>query len=137
MNRSGIILLTILTFAAVYAIYPQSSINEVDPSDLLNKVLEHNSLIVERERITALLKKNYTPQIEGQDTISGRPAYMLRLKPDVKHRPWKQLWVDEKTYAILAIRDWTAQNRIKRSIIVRADLQSTPTRTNQSSIPAE
>lgn len=65
---------------------------------------------------TALIEKNYTPLIEGEDTIAGRETWVLRMKPKVKNRPWKQIWVDKKTYATLASRDWTGRNAIKASL---------------------
>lgn len=66
--------------------------------------------------IARLVRRNYTPLVEGEDDVAGRPAWVLRLKPQIKNRPWKQLWVDKRSHAILASRDWTCANRIKRSM---------------------
>ncbi len=63
-----------------------------------------------------LVRKNYTPLIEGEDTIAGRKTWVLRLKPHIKHRPWKQLWIDCKTGVVLAMRDWDSRNRIKSTM---------------------
>jgi hypothetical protein len=63
-----------------------------------------------------LVLKNYTPLVEGEETIAGRDAWLLRLKPKVKYRPWRQLWIDKKSYSILAIRDWSHRNEIRRSV---------------------
>jgi negative regulator of sigma E activity len=70
----------------------------------------------EDRRLERLILRNYVPLIEGRDRIAGRDTWVLRLKPRVKHRPWKQLWVDKKTCAIMASRDWSAANSLKRSM---------------------
>lgn len=63
-----------------------------------------------------LILQNYIPLVEGQDRIAGRSVWIMRLKPKLKHMPWKQIWIDKKTYIVLASRDWTAYNVIKRSM---------------------
>ncbi len=68
-----------------------------------------------RDRIS-LIEKNYSPCIEGEDSIAHREAWVLRLKPREKHRPWKQIWVDRKTSAVLASRDWSHRNTVKASM---------------------
>ncbi len=72
--------------------------------------------LTKRSIIWGLVKRNYTPLIEGEDTIAGRPVWVLRLKPSMKRRPWRQMWVDKETGVILASRDWTSENRIKASM---------------------
>lgn len=64
----------------------------------------------------SLIKSNYIPLVESEDKIAGRDTWVLRLKPKIKHRPWKQLWVDKKTYFVLASRDWSARDVQKRSM---------------------
>jgi negative regulator of sigma E activity len=61
--------------------------------------------------------RNYTPLIEGEDTVAGRKAWVLRLRPRDKYRPWKQLWVDKNSYIILASRDWSSRDSIKSTTI--------------------
>ncbi|MHB9038123.1 MAG: sigma-E factor regulatory protein RseB domain-containing protein [Armatimonadota bacterium] len=68
------------------------------------------------DSLNALILRNHIPLVEGHDRIAGRDTWVLRLKPKAKHRPWKQLWVDKKTFVILASRDWTAGNTLKRSM---------------------
>lgn len=68
------------------------------------------------QQAVELVRRNYTPLIEGEDTIAGRRTWVLRLKPHTKHRPWKQLWVDCKTGAVMAMRDWDSRNRIKSTM---------------------
>jgi negative regulator of sigma E activity len=52
--------------------------------------------------------------VTGEDTIAGRKAWVLALRPRIKKRPFRQLWVDKKSFAILAVRDWSSANRLKR-----------------------
>ncbi len=56
------------------------------------------------------------PLVEGEDTIAGRKAWTLRLKPKRKRLPWKQLWIDKETFVVLASRDWSSANKIKRTM---------------------
>lgn len=63
-----------------------------------------------------LILKNYMPLVEGRDRIVGRDCWVVRLKPKAKQMSWKQIWVDKKTSIVLASRDWTAYNSIKRSM---------------------
>lgn len=71
-----------------------------------------------RPQMARLVASNYTPLIEGRDRVDGRSAWVLRLKPQSKHRPWKQLWVDCLTGDVLAMRSWDSSNRLKASIRV-------------------
>ena len=67
-------------------------------------------------KLSYLIKRNYEPLVEGEDIIAGREAWTLRLKPKEKNHPWKQLWVDKKNYHVLASRDWSGRNNLKRSM---------------------
>lgn len=60
-----------------------------------------------------LIRRNYTPLVEGMDTINGKKVWALRLKPYRKHTPWRQLWIDTTTYTVLAQRDWSSQNTVR------------------------
>lgn len=72
------------------------------------------------------VRANYVPLVEGEDVIAGREVWTLRLMPDRdkhhwrKHAPWKQLWVDKETFVVLASREWTSTNKIKRSMVTEA-----------------
>lgn len=68
------------------------------------------------DRSLALVRKNYTPLIEGEDTVADRSVWTLRLKPKNKSFPWKQLWIDKKTFVVLASRDWNSENKIKNTM---------------------
>ena len=67
-------------------------------------------------KLSYLIKRNYEPLVEGEDVIAERKAWTLRLKPKEKNHPWKQLWVDKKNYHVLASRDWSGRNNLKRSM---------------------
>lgn len=107
---------------------PESVVN---PSRLLDRAIQANvtkaapnedgsvllSSLGARERL-ALLRSNYIPLVEGSDSIRGRPAWVLRLKPKMKPRPWRQLWVDKRDFTVLAMREWSHRNEIRRSLII-------------------
>ena len=62
-----------------------------------------------------MVKANYRLLLSGEDQIAGRDVYTLSLMPKQRNFPWKQLWVDKKTFYVVASRDWSSQNKIKRS----------------------
>ncbi|OFX14828.1 MAG: hypothetical protein A2Z18_01955 [Armatimonadetes bacterium RBG_16_58_9] len=64
-----------------------------------------------------MLKANYTPLVEGEDTIAGRQVWTMRLKPKRKNFAWKQLWIDKQTYVVLASKDWSFQNEMIRTMV--------------------
>ena len=84
----------------------------VDPELVLNRAMCKCKVC---PTCAALLQRNYTPLVEGRDVIDGRTAWVLRLKPHRKKTPWRQLWVDVDTYAVLAQRDWSSRNEMKRT----------------------
>lgn len=63
-----------------------------------------------------LIRRNYSPLVEGRDTIAGREVWTLRLKPHAKRFPWKQLWVDKRTHVVLAQREWDGRNKLKATV---------------------
>jgi hypothetical protein len=75
---------------------------------------------VDQSARSRLVRQNYTPLVEGEERIAGRDAWVLRLKPAPKRRPWRQVWVDKKLHSILAVRDWSSRNEIRRSARLRA-----------------
>ena len=85
----------------------------IDPDLLLGQVLQVRG--VARSHLGALVVRNYVPLVEGEDVVSNRQTWVLRLKPRVKKRPWMQLWIDKKTFVALASRCWDWRNRLTRS----------------------
>lgn len=57
----------------------------------------------------------FTLLIEGKDTMAGHNAWALRLKPHAKRLPWSQYWIDEKTKAVVAFREWDGHDNMVRS----------------------
>lgn len=135
--RKWVWLLASVVFALGLLFAPQPpSARRVNPDQLLSIVLNgYRPMVrdIRRDgRIAAeyspesrnrLILQNYTPLVEGEETVAGRDAWLLRLKPKVKYRPWRQLWIDKKSYSILAVRDWSHRNEIRRS----ARLEKSPT----------
>ncbi len=62
------------------------------------------------------LSRKFTPVIDSEDVIAGRRAWVLRLKPNVKHGPWMQMWIDKKSHVVLATRFWTGRNTVEASM---------------------
>jgi hypothetical protein len=89
------------------------SARQVNPRQLLADVLRGYQ---GDEKTKKLVLRNYTPLVEGEERMAGRDAWLLRLKPRVKHRPWRQVWIDKKLLSILAVRDWSHENRIRRLV---------------------
>jgi len=56
------------------------------------------------EREKELLLKNYLLSVSGPDTVAGRNAWILLLKPILAGKPHQQLWFDAETQVILAIK---------------------------------
>lgn len=77
---------------------------------------EADGAILTRRQAIDLIRQNYSPLVEGRDTIAGREVWTLRLKPHVRCFPWKQLWVDKRTHVVLAQREWDRLNRLKASV---------------------
>jgi len=65
------------------------------------------------ERIALIEKSNYLI-IDGEDRFAGREVWELRTKPKRYYDPWKQLWVDKQTGAIMAARDWASNSKLRR-----------------------
>lgn len=138
MGKLKWVIVAVAIVCVGFAICPTTpSKRQVDPRGLLEMVLEHGQSVnyravqvrtsllsgkkvtstvrVCRTDVAWLIKRNCTPLVEGEDKIADRDTWVLRLKPKNKYAPWKQLWVDKKTFVILAYRDWS-NKKIKRSM---------------------
>lgn len=85
---------------------------------LLNRVL-HPLLQSEQESAdsavrsqTALTEENYNFELAGNDTVNGRPCYVLRVKPkrDNKFLYDGRVWVDAQDFAVARIEARPAKN---------------------------
>lgn len=134
--------LAVITVAALLLgllFSPRKPVSErMDPDELLRSILQsyqiksngplapgfHETFWLDKASRDRLVLRNYTPLVEGQERIAGREAWVLRLKPRVKYRPWRQVWVDKELTSILAVRDWSSDDRRRRT--VKLDRVSAP-----------
>ena len=72
------------------------------------------------------LAEHYTPITEGKDSVDGVDCISVRLKPNLKLRPWIQLWIDPLTGNIRSSREWSAENNPKSVGIRVKDTQPGP-----------
>ncbi len=72
------------------------------------------------------LAEHYTPITEGKDSIDGVDCISVRLKPNLKLRPWIQFWIDPLTGNIRSTREWSAENKLKPIGIRVKDTQPYP-----------
>lgn len=67
-----------------------------------------------RQQRPALLLRNYSPSLHGQDYVGGRLCHIIELTPK-KRGPFKRLWIDKSTYIALRIEDLDAMGRLTSS----------------------
>jgi len=87
--------------------------HEADPDAVFRRACDTMSISPSE---AARILNGHTLLIEGRDSIAGRPCWVLRMKPDVKGRPWKQLWIDTASNQVLAMRRWTGCNELASSL---------------------
>ena len=59
-----------------------------------------------------LLLNNYAATVAGRDSVAGRPAVVLTVRPRAGRRPWLRLWLDEATALILRSEHYHADGRL-------------------------
>jgi len=59
-----------------------------------------------------LLRVNYRAELQGRETVAGRPAAAVALVPRAVGNPWRKLWVDEATALILQNEGYDATGRL-------------------------
>ncbi|MFN3650448.1 MAG: sigma-E factor regulatory protein RseB domain-containing protein [Armatimonadota bacterium] len=67
-----------------------------------------------REQQMRLLT-NYEATKAGEERVAGRPAVVVELRPHSESSRWKRVWVDPKTWVILASEDYGAADQVLRS----------------------
>lgn len=79
---------------------------------VLKKLLEAEQEGAQDPGKTALTPENYDFTLVGQDTVEGRPCYVLEVAPkqDSKLLYRGKIWVDEKDYAVVQIEAEPAKN---------------------------
>lgn len=66
-----------------------------------------------------LLKANYTPVYEGQDSVAGRPVDILSIRPNYQGRPQMTLWMDKETHLILRQRKISPDDELCSDMVVK------------------
>lgn len=81
---------------------------DVSPNRLIARALRSNAHgpSAPIDQIRRELDEGCTPILEGSDTLSGRDAWPIRLKPPDRRYPWLEVWVDKKSSKILAWKEW-------------------------------
>jgi outer membrane lipoprotein-sorting protein len=80
--------------------------------EIFDKSRHHHGRTAEEE---ALVLRNYQPQLEGVETIAGRPTYRILLAPRHPGDAWERVWIDRDTYLRLGDEDYDGDNRLLRS----------------------
>ncbi len=129
MRRAWVWILCAISAAVVPLYMRAAAMNTPNPEMLLARVLRDQPGrgfdYISQDGLCALVQSNYTPLVEGVDVIAGREVWTLRLKPHDKYRPWKQIWIDKQTYAVLAQRNWSSYNRLKSATKTKASFLPT------------
>jgi hypothetical protein len=101
----AIVVIAVLWAGAL--LYPRPPA-DVSPKQVIAEALRANtenpSTAV--DRIRRELREGCTPILEGSDTLSGRTAWPIRLKPPHRRYPWLEVWVDKESSKILAWKEW-------------------------------
>lgn len=97
----------VIILVAGALLYPRPPA-DVSPKRVIDEVLHANvqSRSAPVDRIRRDLREGCAPILEGSDTLSGREAWPIRLKPPHRRYPWLEVWVDKKTSTILAWKEW-------------------------------
>ena len=82
---------------------------DVSPSRVIAEALAANTQAPVGQ-VQRAMNEGCTPILEGSDTLSGREAWPIRLKPPHRRYPWLEVWVDKKTSTILAYKEWGIRN---------------------------
>lgn len=93
-------------------------VSEQGSKFLLNHVLrralesEQEAASPENQRQTALNEENYVFELAGNDTVNGRPCYLLQVKPrhGNKFQYAGRIWVDASEFAVLRVEAKPAKN---------------------------
>ncbi|MCX6027661.1 MAG: hypothetical protein NTY23_15680, partial [Chloroflexi bacterium] len=107
--------ITIITAAALLVagivLCPRPPAN-VDPGRVLAEALRANQPIASApiDDIRRELREHCTPILEGSDAIAGHDAWAIRLKPPHRKYPWLEVWIDKRTSAVIAWKEWGRRN---------------------------
>lgn len=119
--RAGRIGPRVMTRVAVIALIVGAVLYPRPPSDVSPRMVLAQALKANTESASAPinhvrqdLREGCTPVLEGSDVVSGRDVWAVRLKialpkhptKNPKRYPWLEVWVNKKTSAIVAWKEW-------------------------------
>ncbi len=131
MSTRILVTFAALILAAVLVCPKPRGATEVDPVECFRRCFDQASCAEAGEalgreatserrdrlhRMRGLVERNYSFSVSGEDTVAGRKTWVLAIRPRVKKRPWRQLWIDCSTYEVVALRDWNGTNKLRRSV---------------------
>ena len=61
----------------------------------------------------ALLLKNYTVKVRGQEEVAGRKAWVLNIDPIATGKPSQSLWIDQQTGLILRSKRYRSNGSLE------------------------
>ena len=79
---------------------------------VLKKAVDSEKEASQDKASTALTEANYTFNLLGADTVSGRPAYILRLEPlrEGKFLARGKVWIDAEDFAVVKMETEPAKS---------------------------
>lgn len=107
MRTLVILAFVVVLLIAGLVVVPRSP-GGVNPERVLAKALDADQPKVPsiRDEIRKAQRERCTPILEGSDTIDGRDAWAIRLKPPVRKYPWIEVWIDKHTSRVLGAKKW-------------------------------
>lgn len=92
----------------------------------------------ERKQKIARQLAEYNARLVGQDTLAGRPAWVVDLLPQRRGKPSRRLWLDQQTGVQLGLEERDARGRlVQASYFERVQFhpRPAPTRADFTFIP--
>jgi outer membrane lipoprotein-sorting protein len=104
---------------------------------VLKRLVNTEKEAVQNQSATALSPANYSFQMEGTESLAGRPAYVLTVAPlsDNKLLYRGKIWVDAEDFAVVKIEAEPAKN--PSFWIVRTQIKHTYTKTDGFWLPEQ
>lgn len=107
MNRSVVLLAALVFMVVACASYVRSPDSE-GARRIVENVLKSSCARSSAldTKLVRLIFRNYRIQLMGRDCIGGQSLLVVALKSRFRNQPCRQLWIDEKSGNIVALKDW-------------------------------